>query len=79
MIAQFNEPIAPLDDPKVARMVDTRLKKHAIDLTLLPSSSAQLTKAARKQLAHYADWLRGHADVDAIHKATRYEMGAQNA
>lgn len=79
VIAQFNEPITPLSDPKVAQMVDTRLKKHAIDLTLLPSSSAQLTKAARKQLAHYADWLRGHADVDAIHKATRYEMGAQNA
>ena len=79
VIAQFNEPIAPLDDPKVAQMVDTRLRKHAIDLTLLPSSSAQLSKAARKQLAHYADWLRGHADVDAIHKATRYELGVPNA
>lgn len=79
MIAQFDEPITPPDDPKVARMVNTRLKKHAIDLTLLPSRSAELTKAARKQLAHYADWLRGHADVDSIHEATRNEMGAQNA
>lgn len=79
VIAQFNEPVASLDDPKVAQMVDTRLRKHAIDLTLLPSSSAQLSKAARKQLAHYGDWLRGHADVDAIHKATRYEMGVPNA
>lgn len=79
VIAQFNEPIAALDDPKVAQMVGARLRKHAIDLTLLPSSSTQLSKAARKQLAHYADWLRGHADVDAIHKATRYEMGVTNA
>ncbi|MEP2942681.1 MAG: hypothetical protein ABJO72_02675 [Hyphomicrobiales bacterium] len=79
VIAQFEEPIAPPEDPNVARMVMTRLKKHSIDISLLPSSSAQLTKAARKQLAHYADWLRAHADVDAIHQSTRYEMVTPNA
>ncbi len=78
LIAQFAEPISPPEDPNVARLVAMRLKKHAIDVSLLPSSSAQLTKAARKQLAHYADWLRAHSDVDAIHKATRYEIEAQN-
>lgn len=75
VVDQFEEPSTP-SDPQIADLVRARLKRHAIDMSLLPPRPEDLSEAERANLHHYANWLLEQANYDAVYNHTIIQQGA---
>lgn len=74
VVKQFDEPTTPTDQ-KIAELVRARLKRHAIDMSVLPAEPADLSDAERADLHSYANWLLEQANYDTVYNSTILERG----